>query len=62
MRKPVEKSNEFYDDKVAAKRRDEVVRRMAGTPPDHKTNPRPKKKKPTVSGPAARKGRVQEKS
>lgn len=41
--------DDFYSDKEAARRRDDVVRRMAGTPPDHKASPRPrsKSKKPT---------------
>ena len=39
-------------------RRDEVIRRMANTPPQH-AKPRPqRKKKPTGQGRAAKKGRV----
>lgn len=44
------KRDDFYSDKEAAKRRDETVRRMAMTPPEHKVTPRPKKKKPTGAG------------
>lgn len=43
--------DDFYSDKEAAKRRDETVRRMAMTPPEHKTSPRPRKKgKPAGAG------------
>jgi len=55
------KQNE-YSPKEAARRRDEVVRRMANTPPQPNGHPkprRPKKKKPTGKGrPAAKKGRA----
>jgi hypothetical protein len=30
-----EKADEFYSEKEAARRRDEVIRRMANTPPQH---------------------------
>ena len=47
--------DEFFSDKEAAKRRDEVVRRMAMTPPEHKASPRPRKKgKPTGAKPKGR--------
>jgi hypothetical protein len=39
----------YFSDRQSAERRDEVVRRMAMTPPDHKTTSRPKKKKLTGS-------------
>jgi hypothetical protein len=38
-----------------AKRRDEVIRRMANTPPQPKASPRPKKKKKAAGGRAVRK-------
>ena len=54
---PMKDKEDFYTGREAAKRRDEVVRRMAMTPPDHKpTLPRPGKKKPTGAGRA--KGRA----
>jgi hypothetical protein len=50
--------DEFYSNREAAKRRDEVVRRMAMTPPEHKTTPRrPGKKKPAGAGRAKGRGR-----
>jgi hypothetical protein len=36
------RKDNFYDDKESARRRDEVIRRMANTPPQHK-EPKPKK-------------------
>ena len=40
------KEPELFSEKEAAHRRDEVVRRMANTPPQPKaTNPHPKKKR-----------------
>lgn len=48
-----------FSEKETARRRDEVVRRMANTPPEPKaTYPRPKKKKKAGAGRAARKGRA----
>jgi hypothetical protein len=54
------KQNENYGPEEAAKRRDEVVRRMANTPPQPKlTSPdRQGKKKKAVEGRAARKDRA----
>ena len=52
--------DEFYGEKEAAKRRDEVVRRMAMTPPEHKATHRPRKKRKTAG--AGRRGRAPEKS
>jgi hypothetical protein len=48
--------NDLFDDKEAAYRRDEVIRRMANTPPQPKatTSHPPKKKKKAVSGRAVR--------
>jgi hypothetical protein len=50
--------SEFFDDDESAKRRDEVVRRMANTPPQPKTSHPQGKKKKAVSGRAVRKGRA----
>ncbi len=36
-----------YNEEEAARRRDEVIRKMANTPPQHRTN-RPKKAKATA--------------
>jgi hypothetical protein len=47
-----------YPPEEAAKRRDEVIRRMANTPPQPKINPSQKKEKPTDAGRAARKDHV----
>jgi hypothetical protein len=47
-----------YDNDEVARRRDEVIRRMANTPPQPKTRPRPKKKKKAVAGRAVRKVRA----
>jgi hypothetical protein len=54
------KSGEFYSKEEVNLRRDEVIRRMANTPPQPKaTNlPRPKKKKKAVAGRAVRKARA----
>ena len=47
-----------YDSDEVARRRDEVIRRMANTPPQPKIRPRPKKKKKAASGRVAGKGRA----
>jgi hypothetical protein len=39
-----------FSEAEAAQRRDEVIRRMANTPPQPKASPRPKKKKKAVAG------------
>lgn len=54
------KIDEEFEPDEAARRRDEVIRRMANTPPQPKaTFPRPsKKKKKAVSGRAAGKART----
>jgi hypothetical protein len=52
------KANDDYSPEEAEKRRDEVVRRMANTPPQPKAIPRPKKKKKAVAGRAVRKARA----
>jgi hypothetical protein len=53
------KSDEMFSPADAAKRRDEVIRRMANTPPQPKaTTPHPKKKKKAVAGRAVRKARA----
>ena len=60
-----EKSDTFYSEDEAARRRDEVIRRMANTPPQPNGKPKPRrrgKKKPTGQGREARKGRVPGKS
>jgi hypothetical protein len=50
---------EFLPDDEAARRRDEVIRRMANTSPQPKAAlPRPKKKKKAVAGRAVRKVRA----
>ena len=49
------RNDEFLPSDEAAKRRDEVVSRMANTPPQPKANPRLKKKKKAVAGHAVRK-------
>lgn len=49
------REHDFLSEDEAARRRDEVIRRMANTPPQPKLSPRPKKKKTTVRGrPAGR--------
>jgi hypothetical protein len=50
--------NDTYSDKETAKRRDEVIRRMANTPPQPKANLHPKKKKKAAADRATRKGRA----
>lgn len=57
------KSDEkVFSERETAVRRDEVIRRMANTPPQPNGHPkprRPRKKKPTGKGhPAAKKGRA----
>ena len=47
------KANANYGDEEAARRRDEVVRRMANTPPQPKITPHPKTKRKAVVGRAA---------
>lgn len=47
--------NGRYSEKETALRRDEVIRRMANTPPQPKLSRRPKKKKTTAQGRAVRK-------
>jgi hypothetical protein len=49
---------ESYNEDEVARRRDEVIRRMANTPPQPKASPRPKKKKKAVAGRAVRKVRA----
>ena len=49
------KQSDTYSVEEAAKRRDEVIRRMANTPPQPKANLRPKKKKKAAGGRAVRK-------
>jgi len=55
-RKKDSPSSDFADSEVA-RRRDEVVRRMANTPPQPKSNPHQGKKKKAGAGRAARKVR-----
>lgn len=53
------KDKEIYTVEETAHRRDEVIRRMANTPPQPKTtSPRQGKKKKAVAGRAVRKTRV----
>ncbi len=47
-----------YSAAETALRRDEVIRRMANTPPQPKASPRPKKKKKAVVSRAVRKARA----
>jgi hypothetical protein len=51
----VKKTNDQFSDRETALRRDEVIRRMANTPPQPKATSRPKKKTTTALGSAARK-------
>jgi hypothetical protein len=51
------KSDEYSEAEIA-RRRDEVIRRMANTPPQPKASPHPKKKKKAVAGRAVRKARA----
>ena len=53
MKRPVP---DQFPSEEAARRRDEVIRRMANTPPQPKLSPHPKKKKKAGAGRAARKG------
>jgi len=54
----MKKPDDFFPDADAAKRRDEVIRRMASTPPQPKSNPHLKKKKKAVVGRAVHKVRA----
>ena len=47
--------DERYNEQEAARRRDEVIRRMANTPPQPKATPRPKNKKKAAVGRVVRK-------
>ena len=49
---------DHYNPEEAARRRDEVIRRMANTPPQPKLTPRPKKKRKAGAGRATGKGRA----
>ena len=49
------KQSDTYSPEEAAKRRDEVIRRMANTPPQPKATLRPKKKRKSAVGRAVRK-------
>jgi len=51
----MKESQKDFRDAEIARRRDEVIRRMASTPPQPKATPRPKKKKKAVAGRAVRK-------
>ncbi len=51
-------NSDHYSAKEAASRRDEVIRRMANTPPQPKVSPRPEKKTKTVSDRAVGKTRA----
>ena len=42
-------TDDAYSDKEAARRRDEVIRRMANTPPQHRATPIRKKAKATAA-------------
>jgi hypothetical protein len=54
------KENENFSDAEAARRRDDVIRRMANTPPQPKPKaiPHPKKKKKAAAGRAVHKARA----
>jgi hypothetical protein len=52
------KDKEYYTENEAAKRRDEVVRRMANTPPQPKATRLQKMKKKAAAGRAVRKARA----
>lgn len=58
-----EKPDDQYDDAETARRRDEVIRRMANTPPQHRATRGPIRKKAKATGarrlakPAARRGK-----
>jgi len=51
-------SDDQFSPDEAASRRDEVIRRMANTPPQPKAIPHPKKKKKAAGGRAVRKARA----
>ena len=48
-------NDEKYSEQETVLRRDEVIRRMANTPPQPKLSPRRKKKRTTAPGRAVRK-------
>jgi hypothetical protein len=52
------KDDDVFSEKEAARRRDEVIRRMANTPPQPKLSPRPKRKRKAVADRAAGKARA----
>jgi hypothetical protein len=52
------KSNETFGPDETARRRDEVIRRMANTPPQPKASPRPRRKRKAGAGRGARKARA----
>jgi len=54
----MKQKTESYNEAETAKRRDEVIRRMANTPPQPKANHRPKKRRTTAVDRAVRKDRV----
>ena len=54
----VGKGDTEYDAEETARRRDEVVHRMANTPPQPKANPRPKKRRKAALDRGAGRGRV----
>jgi hypothetical protein len=54
----MKKTDDQFSDQETARRRDEVIRRMANTPPQPKIPSRQKKRKKAVAGPAARKVRA----
>lgn len=43
-------SEDQYSEAETTRRRDEVIRRMANTPPQHRVSPSSKKGKPSASG------------
>jgi hypothetical protein len=51
-------NDDQYSAQETARRRDEVIRHMADTPPQPKASPRQKNKKTTAVGRAVRKARV----
>ena len=53
--------HDYYSDKETERRRDEVIRRMANTPPQPNGKPKPhlqKKKKKAVAGRVVHQGRA----
>jgi hypothetical protein len=50
--------DELYSPEESARRRDEVIRRMANTPPQPKANHRPKRKRKAVADRVAGKDRA----